>query len=72
MIDDRNVYLRSDNVLCLYVYEHEVLPKFKQLDENVCRDGPYHYGSLEGIEPDDGDDQCPILFRRFVSPHHGQ
>ena len=72
MIDDHNVYLQSDNVLCLYVFEREVLPKFKQLDENVCRDELYHYGSLERIELDDGDDQCPILSRRFVSLHHGQ
>ena len=72
MIDDHNVYLQSDNVLCLYVCEHEVLPKFKQLDENVCRDGLCHYGSLERIELDDGDDQYPILFQRFVSLHRGR
>ena len=72
MIDDPYVCLQSDNVLCLCACEREVLPKSKQLDENVYRDGLYHYGSLERIELDDGDDRYPILFQRFVSLHHGQ
>ena len=64
MIDDPYVYLQSDNVLCLCACEREVLPKSKQLDENVHRDGLYHYGSLERIELDDGDDKAAISVAR--------
>ena len=72
VIDDPYVYLQSDNVLNPCVCEREALPKSKQPDGNVYRDGLYHHGSLERIELDDGDDRCPILFQRFVSLHHGQ
>ena len=70
VIDDPYVYLQSDNVLYLCVCEHEALPKSKQLDENVHRDGLYHYDSLERIELDDGDDLCPILPQRFAFLGH--
>ena len=72
MIDDRNVYLQSYNAHRLCVCVREVLPKFIQLDENVCMDELYHYGSLEQIKLDGGDDRYPIPFQRFASLHHGR